>query len=264
MNETKRLKHLACCLARRECSTNISYYRLPHQDLFSYVTKGNNKAGPTHPSEWKGSDRVQRDSEPQPASRRAYASCSECCALRPLPSPKGPVWVLSEKRGLRLLRGLREAKTKLGKVRSGQHLQSWHTFQGEPESPGWWKASPGLSEPKPQSRPVSTPCSRAGGHDPKLGCSLPHISPPRATELGCRASRHQLLWPDHPFFNPEQTLKCGLWSSRTTWSASLTVEIRMGGRRKVAREGVVDTLLRISELLSNPSCRSPLLGAPRG
>lgn len=87
----------------------------------------------------------------------------------------------------------------------------------------------------------------------------------RATELGWKASRHKLLWPDQPFFNPEQTLECGLWYFEILWSASLAVEICLGeGKEKPVKEVIIDTILQVSKMLSNPSCWSPLSGASQG
>lgn len=80
---------------------------------------------------------------------------------------------------------------------------------------------------------------------------LIRTTPPfaRAAEPGWKASRHKLLWPDQPFFNPEQTLKCGLWYFKKFWSGLLTLEICVGEgerkkkKKKLAKEVAADSIL---------------------
>ena len=54
-----------------------------------------------------------------------------------------------------------------------------------------------------------------------------------------------------------------LWYFKTLWSGSLTAEVCVGEEKEKSwpKKLAVDSILQISELLSNPSCRSPLSGA---
>ena len=166
------------------------------------------------------------------------------------PAPKVVDLILSKKGGLCWTPASQTAENKLEKVRNlGKDLQSWHIFQTALISLGQWKHT----SPSPPSPGTIRP------HDPHIpmqswatwfqaGVLIRTISPcARAAEPGWKASRHKLLWPDQPFFNPEQTLKCCLWYFKKFWSGSLTLEICVGEgereKKKLAKEVVADSIL---------------------
>lgn len=110
-----------------------------------------------------------------------------------------------------------QEKQRTNQRRSGlwSRNQSWHIFQGEPEL---WRVEtciPVSSSSSPCLAPLAAPDLELACLAPSWGVEqnhTPHASP---AGLGWKASRRRPLWPDHPFFNPEQTLKCGLCYFKT-------------------------------------------------
>lgn len=100
-------------------------------------------------------------------------------------------------------------------------------------------------------------------HGSKLGCRSETFPHARATELGWKASRHKLLWPDHPFFNAEQNLQMwlvvrppGLDLSLLRWAWGKE------NKRRLAKEAFVGITPYFQPRA--PSCLSSLSRAPRG
>ena len=223
LKETKHVKYVACRPAQRKGSANIRYHPHHHHDVSLPIwQKEKNKAYSIHVSAWKGSDGVQSS---QSASHRGQILSIHS------PAPKVVDLILSNKGDLCWTPASQTAKIKLGKVRNlGKALQSWHIFQTALKSLGWWKhtslspPSPGTVRPRDLHIPMQSWATWF-----QAGVLIRTIPPcARATEPGWKASRHKLLWPDQPFFNPEQTLKCGLWYFKKFWSGLFTLEICVG------------------------------------